>query len=65
MNVRMDLLPTSWLFRAGHRIRLAVGGADADNFVMVPSDGPEPTFILYLGGDGANAIDLPELPRRH
>jgi hypothetical protein len=33
-----DLLPTSYLFRAGHSIRIALAGADADHFSPVPED---------------------------
>lgn len=32
VEVVIDLLPTSFVFRAGHAIRLAIGGADADHF---------------------------------
>ena len=33
------LLPTSVVFRAGHRIRLALGCADADSFPRLPATG--------------------------
>ena len=33
-----NLLPTSVLFRAGHRIRLAIAGADKDTFALVGDD---------------------------
>ncbi len=35
-----DLLPTSYLFKRGHSIRLAVAGADADHFAPLPGDLP-------------------------
>ncbi|MFN8395398.1 MAG: CocE/NonD family hydrolase [Bacteroidia bacterium] len=31
-ELRFDLLPTSYLFRKGHRIRIAIGTCDVDNF---------------------------------
>lgn len=34
----IDLLPTSYLFRQGHRIRIALAGADADHFATIPAD---------------------------
>lgn len=64
MQIALDLLPTSWLFRAGHSIRLAIAGADADNFVMVPEHGAPPTFTLYHGGEHVARLDLPVMPRR-
>jgi putative CocE/NonD family hydrolase len=35
-EIRFGLHPISYRFAAGSRVRIAVGGADADNFVMVP-----------------------------
>jgi putative CocE/NonD family hydrolase len=40
VELRFDLLPTSYLFRQGHRIRVAVAGADKDHFALIPRDGP-------------------------
>ena len=37
-----DLLPTSYLFRAGHSIRVAVGGADNDHFFPLSGEAPQP-----------------------
>ncbi len=31
-EIAFELLPISWLFRRGHRIRLALAGGDADHF---------------------------------
>lgn len=41
------LLPVSYLFRAGHRLRLALAGADADHFHMIPDD--PPTWEVHCG----------------
>jgi len=64
MTVRLDLIPTSWLIRKGHRLRLAIAGADVDNFVMVPEGGRAPTFEIFTGGDEPSFIDLPVMPRQ-
>ena len=34
-----DLVPTPWLFRKGHSIRIAVTAADRDHFHKFPADG--------------------------
>lgn len=64
MEIVLDLLPVSWLFVAGHRIRLALSGADADNFVTVPPAGPPPTFSVHRGPNRPCFIDLPVVDRR-
>jgi putative CocE/NonD family hydrolase len=39
-ELTFELLPTSYVFAAGHRIRLALAGADRDHFALIPADGP-------------------------
>ena len=39
-TLRFSLLPTSWRVAAGHRLRVAIAGADADNFGQVPHGRP-------------------------
>ena len=63
MEITLDLLPTSWLFCAGHSIRLAIAGVHVDNFVMVPEHGPAPTFTLDHEGEHVAHLDLPVMPR--
>lgn len=63
MELTLDLLPTSWLFSAGHAIRLAIAGADVDNFLTVPEEGPAPTFAIHHGGEHVARLDLPVMPR--
>ncbi len=36
IRMKLDLLPVSYLFRKGHRIRLGIAGADADHFEVGP-----------------------------
>jgi putative CocE/NonD family hydrolase len=63
-EVTFDLLPTSFLFRAGHAVRLAIAGADAASF-----DAPLPhsmplVYSLYRGGHKSSRLDLPMAARR-
>jgi predicted acyl esterase len=54
--VTLDLHPTATVFNAGHRIRVAIMGADADN--LEPPKG-RPTLQVYRGGSTASGITLP------
>ena len=56
--LRFPLLPTSWTFRRGSRIRLAIAGADADHYAQAPHGRP-PVLTVHHGGALASAIDLP------
>ena len=62
MEIALDLLPTSWLFRAGHRVRLAIAGADKDNFAPVPEQGPPPLLRFHFGPSQPAFVDLPVMP---
>ncbi len=53
-----DLHPTSTVFNAGHRIRVTVMGADADNTERPPVDGT-PTVRIYRNSQHASSIVLP------
>lgn len=57
-TLRFALLPTAWLFRRGHRIRLAIAGADIDNYGQTPHGRP-PRLKILRGGTQASAIELP------
>ena len=56
-----DLLPTSYVFDAGHRIRVTITGADKDN-ALTPQLDPPPTVQLYREADHASYIVLPIIP---
>jgi putative CocE/NonD family hydrolase len=60
-RIRIPLLPISWVFRRGSRIRLSLAGADADHCVQVPHGRP-PTLTILHGGAQASALDLPMRP---
>ena len=55
-----DLLPISYLFLKGHRIGLALTGADKDHFPMLPET--PPTITFYRGGTRASRLILPVIP---
>ncbi|WP_427970100.1 CocE/NonD family hydrolase C-terminal non-catalytic domain-containing protein, partial [Altererythrobacter sp.] len=46
VELAFDLHPTSNIFNAGHRIRIAVACADKDN-ALTPELSPPPTITLY------------------
>ena len=60
-TLRFSLLPTSWRVAAGHRLRVAISGADADNFGQVPH-GRAPILAIRRGGVHASSIVLPLRP---
>jgi len=59
-EVVMDLLPTALVFDAGHRLRLTITGADADNTEPAPGVG-DTTLSLYRGGQQPSRLELPVL----
>jgi putative CocE/NonD family hydrolase len=58
-----NLLPTSYLFRAGNRIRITVTCADADNF-ETPSLDPAPNLHLLRDMNHPSFIQLPVVRAR-
>jgi uncharacterized protein len=61
VEVVLTLLPTSYLFHAGNRIRIAVTCADADNF-ETPTLDPAPTIRLLRDAAHASFVELPIVP---
>jgi hypothetical protein len=53
-----DLLPTSNIFDAGHRIRLTITCADKDN-ALTPMLSPPPVLNVYRNATHASYLDLP------
>lgn len=60
--LKFDLQPTSYLFLKGHRVRIAVAGADADHFRPLP--GKAPTLSILRTRAHPSAIDLPVVSRQ-
>lgn len=55
-------LPLSAVVPAGWRVRLALAGADADQFARVPPVG-EVTWTVFTGGDKGSRLYLPITPQ--
>ncbi len=60
VELRFDLQPTSILFRKGHRIRVAITGADAANHT--PPQAPPPFVTLWRDRRHPSHIELPVIP---
>lgn len=60
----LDLQPTAWVFKAGHRIRLSIAGADTPTFELHPAldASSPPEWTLELGRD--SRLVLPVIPER-
>jgi putative CocE/NonD family hydrolase len=56
-ELAVPLLPISWLFRAGHRVRLAIAGADADHFTL--PDASAQVMRVFAGPRHPSRIELP------
>lgn len=57
VRLEFDLMPTSWLFQPGHRIRLSLAGADEGSFVTAP--GADAAVWRVQRGRGESALELP------
>lgn len=60
-ELRFDLLPTSYLFKKGHRIRLIIVGSDADIFPTMPKEPSE--LSIYRDRNRLSRIELPVVVR--
>lgn len=62
VEVVLDLLPTSWVFEKGHRIRLSITGADQPSFALHPAyeGSVSPTYYIHTGS--VSYVDLPVIP---
>jgi putative CocE/NonD family hydrolase len=61
-ELTFDLFPVSYLYRVGHSIRMAISGADADNFVQIPKGEP-PAVEFYRNSNFPSSVNLPVFPR--
>jgi putative CocE/NonD family hydrolase len=61
-EIEVALHPTSVLFRKGHRIRLAIGGADKDTFARVPGSGT-PQWTIERNRSRVSEVVLPVIER--
>lgn len=58
-ELTFDLWATSALIRKGHRIRVAIAGADDGNFKQYPADGTEPAITMERNAEFPSRIVLP------
>jgi len=56
----VELLPTSYQFKQGHRIRIALAGADNDHFQNL--DSPPPTWEVWHTSNRPSHVELPVVP---
>jgi putative CocE/NonD family hydrolase len=61
VEVSFQLWPIAALVRSGHRVRLAIAGADADSFDPIPADGTV-TLTVHSGGPTGSRLVLPIVP---
>ncbi len=58
-ELTFDLWATSVLVKKGHRIRVAIAGADQDTFFRYPKEGGTPTITVYRDRLHASHFELP------
>jgi predicted acyl esterase len=58
VELTFGLLPTSALIRRGHRLRVALAGADQDTFVRIPAQGT-PSLQIARNRQLASQMRLP------
>lgn len=61
-TLTFPLFPTSVLFRQGHRIRIALAGADHDTFARLPAEG-EVTITVSRSRVEPSFVELPVVPK--
>lgn len=59
--VRIPMLPTSWRFSRGSRIRLSIAGADSDHATQTPHGRPPVLGITVGIGESSIALPVEEL----
>ena len=57
--LEFELWATSVLIREGHRLRIAIAGADADTFAHYPKSGAVPTITVERNRRYASHVVLP------
>lgn len=57
---QFDLLPTSYVFKQGHKVRVSIAGADKDHFRTINTN--PATLKVHFSSDHPSHIDLPVMP---
>jgi uncharacterized protein len=63
VRLNFELMPTSWIFKAGHRIRIAVTGADYRERARDQA-GLAKTIRVYVDSAHPSSVTLPLVPAR-
>jgi hypothetical protein len=63
-ELKFGLISTSVLIRQGHRIRVAIAGADRDTFARVPEQGT-PVIAMLRNQQHASFVELPVIPKEY
>jgi uncharacterized protein len=61
VTLEIELLPTSYLVRAGHRLRLTIVGAHAG--FLTPVREPSPVLTVYRTSQRPSVLTLPVVTR--
>lgn len=61
-ELKFDLLPVSYLFKKGHKIRIAISGADADHFRPMANN--QPVIKVWHSEQYPSRIELPVVETR-
>ena len=61
-EITFELMPVSVIVRAGHRLRIAIAGADADTFRRIPEEGA-PIIMVYRSAAHPSHVALPIIGR--
>jgi predicted CoA-binding protein len=61
VRVQFDLLPISYIFKAGHRMRVSVAGADYRERDRETAN-PAPTLTIYNSKEAPSTVILPVVP---
>lgn len=56
-EMQFSMLPISYLFKKGHKVRIAIAGADADQFRNMTND--EPQYTFYRSFAYPSRVELP------
>jgi len=57
VELTFSMLPISYLFKKGHKVRIAIAGADADQFCNMTND--EPEYTLHRSFQYPSRVELP------
>lgn len=61
VELNFGMLPVSYLFRKGHRLRIAVSGADAEHYRNMTGDAP--TYVIQRSFKYPSRVKLPVITR--